>query len=118
VTQEEDQASIDNTPEEPHTVIQFSYQSNTQMNSILKKTAAQCPEIATTYSIGRSVEGKDLLVIEFSNNPGVHELREYKWSSNIQYSERESSVQSSTGDSVSFLIVALDCKLLSWPGLP
>uniref|UniRef100_A0A8C8C5P7 FZ domain-containing protein n=1 Tax=Oncorhynchus tshawytscha TaxID=74940 RepID=A0A8C8C5P7_ONCTS len=76
VTQEEDQASIDNTPEEPHTVIQFSYQSNTQMNSILKKTAAQCPEIATTYSIGRSVEGKDLLVIEFSNNPGVHELLE------------------------------------------
>ncbi|XP_055756557.1 carboxypeptidase Z-like isoform X2 [Salvelinus fontinalis] len=76
VTQEEDQASIDNTSEEPHTVIQFSYQSNAQMNSILKKTAARCPEIATTYSIGRSVEGKDLLVIEFSNNPGVHELLE------------------------------------------
>lgn len=66
-----------NTPEKPHTVIQFSYQSNAQMNSILKKTAARCPEIAMTYSIGRSVEGKDLLVIEFSNNPGVHELREY-----------------------------------------
>ncbi|XP_029522870.1 carboxypeptidase Z-like isoform X2 [Oncorhynchus nerka] len=65
-----------NTPEKPHTVIQFSYQSNAQMNSILKKTAARCPEIATTYSIGRSVEGKDLLVIEFSNNPGVHELLE------------------------------------------
>ncbi|XP_020347183.1 carboxypeptidase Z [Oncorhynchus kisutch] len=65
-----------NTPEKPHTVIQFSYQSNAQMNSILKKTAARCPEIAMTYSIGRSVEGKDLLVIEFSNNPGVHELLE------------------------------------------
>ncbi|CAB1345219.1 unnamed protein product [Coregonus sp. 'balchen'] len=71
VTQEEAQASIGNTPEETHTIIQFSYQSNAQMNSILKKTAARCPEIATTYSIGRSVEGKDLLVIEFSNNPGA-----------------------------------------------
>ncbi|KAK6323142.1 carboxypeptidase Z-like [Coregonus clupeaformis] len=74
--QKEAQASIGNTSEKPHTVIQFSYHSNAQMNSILKKTAARCPEIATTYSIGRSGEGKDLLVIEFSNNPGVHELLE------------------------------------------
>lgn len=43
------------------------------MFSILKKTAAKCPHISQTYSIGRSVEGKDLLVIEFSSNPGQHE---------------------------------------------
>ncbi|XP_066535504.1 carboxypeptidase Z isoform X2 [Hoplias malabaricus] len=58
------------------TILQFTYHSNTQMYNILKKTAAKCPEISRTYSIGRSVEGKDLLVIEFSNNPGQHDLLE------------------------------------------
>lgn len=56
------------------TIIQFTYHSNSQMFSILKKTASKCSHISQTYSIGRSVEGKDLLVIEFSNNPGQHEL--------------------------------------------
>lgn len=55
--------------------MKFVYHSNTQMNSVLKATEERCPEIARTYSIGRSIEGRDLLVIEFSNNPGKHELR-------------------------------------------
>ncbi|KAJ8416466.1 hypothetical protein AAFF_G00357540 [Aldrovandia affinis] len=63
-------------PEEPGTIIQFTYHSNAQMINILKKTAARCSDIARTYSIGRSTEGKDLLIIEFSNNPGQHELLE------------------------------------------
>ncbi|KAI4900668.1 hypothetical protein NFI96_025614 [Prochilodus magdalenae] len=58
------------------TILQFTYQSNAQMFNILKKTAAKCPQISQTYSIGRSVEGKDLLVIEFSDNPGQHDLLE------------------------------------------
>lgn len=61
-------------PEEPE--MQFTYSSNAQMISILKKTEEQCSGIARTYSIGRSTEGRELLVIEFSNNPGRHELRE------------------------------------------
>ncbi|XP_039677987.1 carboxypeptidase Z-like isoform X2 [Perca fluviatilis] len=64
------------SPEEPATTIQFTYHSNAQMISILKKTEEQCSNIAKTYSIGRSMEGRDLLVIEFSNNPGQHELLE------------------------------------------
>lgn len=52
------------------------------MYNILKKTAAKCSHISQVYSIGRSTEGKDLLVIEFSNNPGQHELRKV---SNIQF---------------------------------
>ncbi|KAG5845050.1 hypothetical protein ANANG_G00134720 [Anguilla anguilla] len=64
------------SPEEPGTIIQFIYHTNAQMINILKKTAAMCPDIASTYSIGRSVEGKELLVIEFSSNPGQHELLE------------------------------------------
>ncbi|XP_008315829.1 carboxypeptidase Z isoform X2 [Cynoglossus semilaevis] len=63
-------------PEEPSTIIQFTYTTNAQMYNILKKTAAKCSHISQVYSIGRSTEGKDLLVIEFSNNPGQHELLE------------------------------------------
>lgn len=62
---------------EPETSIQFTYHSNTQMINILKKTEDRCSDVARTYSIGRSMEGRELLVIEFSNNPGEHKLREY-----------------------------------------
>nr|XP_055068050.1 carboxypeptidase Z-like [Misgurnus anguillicaudatus] len=62
------------SPEEPSTVIKFTHHSNTQMFDILKETAARCPNISRTYSIGRSFEGKDLLVIEFSSSVGEHEL--------------------------------------------
>ncbi|XP_036407071.1 carboxypeptidase Z-like isoform X1 [Megalops cyprinoides] len=72
--QEVAMASI--SPEEPATIIQFTYHSNAQMINVLKKTAARCSDISRTYSIGRSVEGKDLLIIEFSDNPGQHELLE------------------------------------------
>ncbi|MGH0134696.1 UNVERIFIED_CONTAM: hypothetical protein FKN15_074307 [Acipenser sinensis] len=66
---------VDNSiPEQPSTIIQFTYHSHSQMINILKKTAAKCSDISRAYSIGRSFEGKDLLVIEFSNNPGQHDL--------------------------------------------
>uniref|UniRef100_A0A8C7HRE9 Carboxypeptidase Z n=1 Tax=Oncorhynchus kisutch TaxID=8019 RepID=A0A8C7HRE9_ONCKI len=61
---------------EPSTIIQFTYHSNAQMYSVLKRTAAKCSHISRTYSIGRSTEGKDLLAIEFTDNPGGHELLE------------------------------------------
>ncbi|KAL4640288.1 carboxypeptidase Z-like [Arapaima gigas] len=64
------------SPDEPATIIQFTYHSNAQMFNILKRTAAKCSHISRTYSIGRSVEGKDLLVIEFSDNPGQHDILE------------------------------------------
>uniref|UniRef100_A0A8C7YIX7 Carboxypeptidase Z n=1 Tax=Oryzias sinensis TaxID=183150 RepID=A0A8C7YIX7_9TELE len=60
----------------PSTIIQFTYTSNSQMYSLLKRTAAKCAHICHVYSIGRSTEGRDLLVIEFTNNPGQHELLE------------------------------------------
>ncbi|XP_062334489.1 carboxypeptidase Z [Osmerus eperlanus] len=62
------------SPEEPSTIIQFTYHSNAQLYSVLKKTAAKCSQISHVYSIGRSTEGKDLLVIEFTDNPGQHKL--------------------------------------------
>lgn len=60
--------------EESSPVMPLTYHSNTQMFSILNKTAEECSHISRTYSIGQSVEKKDLLVIEFSSNPGEHEL--------------------------------------------
>ncbi|XP_032367242.1 carboxypeptidase Z isoform X2 [Etheostoma spectabile] len=68
--------SMEIPPEEPAITIQFTYHSNTQMISTLKKTEEECSHIAKTYSIGRSIEGRELLVIEFSDNPGQHELLE------------------------------------------
>lgn len=40
----------------------------------MRRTAARCAHVAKTYSIGRSFNGKELLVIEFSARPGQHEL--------------------------------------------
>lgn len=44
------------------------------MVRVLRRTAARCAHVAKTYSIGRSFNGKELLVIEFSARPGQHEL--------------------------------------------
>ncbi|KAM3590313.1 uncharacterized protein V6R79_007446 [Siganus canaliculatus] len=63
-------------PDDPSTAMQFRYTSNAQMTNILKKVEQTCSDIARTYSIGRTMEGRDLLVIEFSSNPGQHELLE------------------------------------------
>ncbi|TMS02212.1 Carboxypeptidase Z [Larimichthys crocea] len=57
-------------PEDLATTIQFSYHTNAQMITTLKKVEERCSDIATTYSIGRSMEGRELLVIAFSVNPG------------------------------------------------
>lgn len=60
----------------PPTFIRFAHHSYAQMVRVLKRTAARCSQVAKTYSIGRSFEGKDLVVIEFSSRPGQHELSE------------------------------------------
>ncbi|XP_006875370.1 PREDICTED: carboxypeptidase Z [Chrysochloris asiatica] len=60
----------------PPTFIHFAHHSYAQMVRILRRTASRCAHIAKTYSIGRSFDGKELLVIELSGRPGQHELME------------------------------------------
>ncbi|XP_041443673.1 carboxypeptidase Z isoform X1 [Xenopus laevis] len=76
-------------PENPSTFIQFIHHSYSEMVRVLKKTAAKCSQISKTYSIGRSYEGKDLLVIEFSANPGQHEVLtpEFRYIGNMHGNE-------------------------------
>ncbi|KAG8453447.1 hypothetical protein GDO86_000177 [Hymenochirus boettgeri] len=76
-------------PENPTTFIQFVHHSYTEMVRIMKKTAARCSQISKTYSIGRSFEGKELLVIEFSANPGKHEMLkpEFRYIGNMHGNE-------------------------------
>ncbi|TMS38359.1 hypothetical protein L596_005101 [Steinernema carpocapsae] len=48
------------------------YHSYDEMGELLVKTAEQCPNHTRLYSIGQSVEGRELMVIEFSTTPGQH----------------------------------------------
>ncbi|XP_043923034.1 carboxypeptidase Z [Protopterus annectens] len=82
--------AVETQPSEmPSTFLQFTHHTYSQMISILKRTAARCSQISRTYGIGRSHEGKELLVIEFSDNPGQHELLEpeFKYIANIHGNE-------------------------------
>uniref|UniRef100_A0A3B3IL46 Carboxypeptidase Z n=1 Tax=Oryzias latipes TaxID=8090 RepID=A0A3B3IL46_ORYLA len=54
----------------------FTYYSYNDLIHHLKRIEARCFTVARTYSIGRSMEGRELLVVEFSGNPGEHDLLE------------------------------------------
>uniref|UniRef100_A0AC35G9P4 Peptidase M14 carboxypeptidase A domain-containing protein n=1 Tax=Panagrolaimus sp. PS1159 TaxID=55785 RepID=A0AC35G9P4_9BILA len=49
------------------------YHNQKQLEEKFAEIAKKCPHHTQVYSIGKSVQGRDLVVIEFSTNPGTHE---------------------------------------------
>jgi hypothetical protein len=50
------------------------YHNQSELENVLIEVNKKCPESTRLYSIGQSVQGRDLLVIEFSSRPGQHQL--------------------------------------------
>jgi carboxypeptidase D len=70
----------------PLTFIHHNYD---QMTTFLQNYAKSFPEITKLYTIGKSVEGRKLWVLEISDNPGKHEPGEpeFKYVGNMHGNE-------------------------------
>ena len=51
----------------------FHHMNDQQLSEFMHQTATQYPEITRLYSIGKSVQNRDLWVMEITDLPGVHE---------------------------------------------
>lgn len=51
----------------------FAHHNFSDLTSFLQDLATRYPAITKLYSIGQSVEKRDLWVLEISDNPGIHE---------------------------------------------
>lgn len=71
-----------------HTV-EFKHHNYVMMERYLKELTASYPNITRLYSIGFSVQGRELYVMEVTTNPGVHssEKPEMKYVGNMHGNE-------------------------------
>lgn len=51
----------------------FQHHNYTELTSFLQDYNKRCPDITRLYTVGKSVQGRELWVIEISDNPGIHE---------------------------------------------
>lgn len=56
---------------EPHS-LDFTYHNHDQLTRYLRLTSARYPDLTALYSIGRSVQGRDLWVMVVSSSPYEH----------------------------------------------
>jgi carboxypeptidase D len=68
---------------------ELKHHNYTQMKQMLEMLANKFPQITSLYSAGKSVEGRDLLVLEITDNPGRHEAGEpeFKYVGNMHGNE-------------------------------
>lgn len=52
---------------------EYVHHNHHQMETFLNKTVRDYPDITRLYSIGQSVNGRLLWVLEITDNPGHHE---------------------------------------------
>jgi carboxypeptidase D len=77
------------TPDGFVTPAEFEYHNYDDLRAFMHFYARKFPALTRIYSIGQSVEKRDLWVIEISDNPGQHELLEpeFKYVANMHGNE-------------------------------
>ena len=68
---------------------QFNHHNYKQLTQFLKNINTGFPSISRLYSIGQSIEGREIWVLEISNQPGVHQdgKPEFKFIANMHGNE-------------------------------
>ena len=69
--------------------VHFKHHSNREMYVMMQAYASYFPQITRLYTIGETVQGRNLTVIEISDNPGIHEPGEpeFKYVGNMHGNE-------------------------------
>lgn len=67
----------------------FEHHNYVKMEKILRELSESYPKLTRMYSIGKSVQGRELWVLEISKNPGIHVpgVPEFKYIANMHGNE-------------------------------